>query len=179
MPTSKRILPALGGLAIVSLLHVNPATAASILSTDAWAWISADQVGIVDQERDLTAPAGNVSAAAAGTVAFGPYEGSSAASLNATDYGELRMSGTATMKGAGQADARSIINITDSLTLSGTGVTGAGLMTVTLLIDGALLSENNVNGSASSRFQYTLSTRDGGVSTPRLNNFARYDDLGS
>jgi hypothetical protein len=179
MIAKKKVLCSLGSLFVAGLLPLDAARAVSILSTDAWAWISADQAGIVAQDRDLTAPTGNVSAAASGTVAFGPYEGSAAASLNASDYGELRMSGAATMKGAGQADGRSIINVTDTLTLSSAGVTGAGLMTVTLLIDGALASANNATSNVSSRFQYTLSTREGGVSTPRLNNFARYDDLGA
>lgn len=126
-----------GGL---SLITAGSAAAVSTLQTRADAAVLDGAATIVNRNTDTTAPTGNVSATAAGTNTTGTsYSGSAGAFVDASNYGDLRMSGYANMTGDGQASAGSQIHIRDTLTFSNSGLNGqTGTFTTALFVDGTM-----------------------------------------
>jgi hypothetical protein len=127
-------------------LAVQEATATSILQTVARARVFSAGGTLVASQQDISSPDGSVSVAASGTGFNGaPYDGQAQAYVNASNYGELLFSGSATFTGVAlQADAQSLISIQDSLLLSDSLLNGqAGDIDSSVFLAGLL----DANGS--------------------------------
>lgn len=122
----------------LSLLASSPVTAVSILTTTVTATILSGGTSYAF-ETDQSEPSGHVSAEAAGTNIFGnSFNGASNAFVDASDYARLRMSGSTSMAGHGQASASARIIIADIWSISNAILAGqTGMATVQLLIHGS------------------------------------------
>jgi hypothetical protein len=89
------------------------------------------------------------SVSTSGTTNLGqPFATTASAFVDSTNFGELRMAGSVTNSGWGEAIATTRIQITDGLTLSNNLYNGSsGLIEATLLIDGTMATTNNVANS--------------------------------
>lgn len=123
---------------IALLMAAQPASAALVSSLETHAittilWNGATQ----DRDVDDTAPGGSVTSSAAGS----GFVGSAQAFVDASDFGDLKLSGSVSMSltsGTGQSSATSRIVIQDDWLFTNAGLTGqAGIATVGLLISGS------------------------------------------
>jgi hypothetical protein len=100
--------------------------------------------------------------------------------LDASNFGELRLSGSASVSGGAQAGAQSRIIIEDLINLSNPSFNGqSGLLTATVLVVGSTSTSNNVSsgfdGQATAQWNYRFVT---GVTEPffLFNRVSQLDD---
>lgn len=108
----------------LSILAVQSAAATNILQTSAIASVQSGGI-TYDLHQDTTSPGGSVTASAAGTSSAGAaFDGMAHAFVDASNYGELRFSGSESMTGTGQSNASAGARIVDTWLLSDSGLTG-------------------------------------------------------
>jgi hypothetical protein len=89
------------------------------------------------------------------------FSSSASAFVDASNLGELRLSGSSSITGGGEAQAHTGIVITDAWTLSDPGLNGqTGTITVPILIEGSTTTSNNVlsafDGQASTTWTFVV-----------------------
>jgi hypothetical protein len=160
---------------------ISSSSYATTISTVASACVTPDGGNGAGCVNDNTAPIGNQSQTSSGTNSSGvTFSSTASAFLDASDFGELRIAGSASVSGGAQAGAQSRIIIEDLINLSNPSFNGqSGLFTATVLVVGSTSTSNNVSsgfdGQATAQWDYRFVT---GVTEPffLFNRVIQLDD---